>query len=277
MNFEETNRSFTLALRVCDAIQTRLPNQQIVLEWRSLPWGDILPVDIPPNSTFLVKHTFRESTECNGKADQYYNNFRSRNLFCNICHNSKATNVWNTNGLSAQFFTQQAPSNTNALTFPDNTKNNPVGSMQAGFLNVMHRNIYSSLATAGTTYTSFKQVNGGSYYCEPKWFECFSPENYSSIFMTFCDDVPVPTVADMNCTAAQAGQAVGKLYYGIATVGNFPTTAAAGIPNGGNFLPSFYQIYENSGAFVGDFGPPMGTHVFEFKLVSKKRMVASQF
>jgi hypothetical protein len=266
IRYEKTNRTFTVALRVCDATVTRLANQQILLEWPNIKWAEHMGADMDPSSTFLCTHRFTESTHTYQPIDKLFLSTRSRNLHCNLVSFSKISHVRNTDGMSADLFANYGVvTNTAALTNPTGS---PAGTFKDGFLNRMEKQLFNgvNVAATSTARLAYNQSFGGVYRCEKRTFECHNPEKNSTVRIWYDDDVPVPTMGDINsATATLNGSSLGTAMYGpFNTITSVPTTGSV---NG--FLPSFASVVSSNPSSILDIGPPGGTHVFEFELVIK--------
>lgn len=257
MNYHRTGRKFTLTLRTQDGIfNNNLYGQASTYDW-VVNWRNIMPADIPPNSTFLCKHSFKESTNFGAFLRDLGNTVRrSFLLSSNLPSYSSFTNSY--------------------VSINDILVANPNASMP-GYLNTMYEKDRCTTATYGPTtgvyfntwLSGFTAI--GNYTCDPHEFEVFSPESNNHITIFINEMIPVvPTFTDLDNFPAYFGYSL--------TNGNkdkliptYPGNAT------NNVLPQFWAIYpqENDGEPTGisqvifnAYGAT-GDHVFEFELVTK--------
>lgn len=254
MNHRKTGRIFTLALRVADAQRIDEPLGTVKVVW-DIRWQDIFPPDIAPSSTFMVRHSFSEEGIWTYPMDYLGSNRRNHTLTCNIVDYSHVSDQVNTyqGGVNAVYpvaMTLYTRANATAL--------------KHGFLNNMENTMGAFNAISPDTNSRIGYLQGTCHYrAAPREFECYSPESRKVIEITYWDQSPPPTLAQLNSTT--------NYYF-------YKFTSPDQIPSPGNAIPMFYRVNNNQSApQIIDTGPPQGLHVFEFELLDKTPFHDNQF
>lgn len=253
MNYRKTGRIFNLALRVADAIEVRESLGVVSLRW-DIHWQDVLPTDIHPNSTFICTHSFIEEGYFTWPMDFMLSNRRNHDLTSNLASFSYMSDQVNTyqGGETGRF-----PAT--GVAFPRQNRT----ALKQGYINTMNNDIFSLQAGGGTTAEVIGYLWGTcKYSCKPNSFECIGPETRSSVTVSYWDQSPPPTLAQLDAATPSL--------YSFAT--------AQRIANLGAYLPMFYRVNNaQADLTVYSTGPPLGTHVFSFELVDRMPFREDQF
>lgn len=253
MNYRKTGRIFNLALRVADAKEVTESLGVVSLRW-DIHWQDVLPTDIHPNSTFICTHSFKEEGVFTWPMDYCLSNRRNHDLTCNLASFSYMSDQVNTyqGGAAGRY-----PATGAAFTRQNGT------ALKQGFINTMDNEIFSLQAGGGDTVEDIGYLWGTcKYSCEPRSFECLGPEARSSVTISYWDQSPPPTLAQLNADTP-------KMYA-------FGTPQR--IANLGGYVPMFYRVNNKvPDITVYSTGPPLGTHVFSFELVDRIPFREDQF
>lgn len=253
MNYRKTGRIFNLALRVADAKTVTESLGVVSLNW-DIHWQDVLPTDIHPNSTFICTHSFKEEGYYTFPMDYLMTNRRNHDITCNLASFSYISDQVNTyqGGEPGLFPTTGA-----AYTRKNGT------ALKQGYINTMENDLGNFNASAASTQEGIGYLWGNcKYKCQPNSFECLAPEARGSVTVSYWDQSPPPTLAQLNGTT--------PLMYDFATTQRIASPLA--------YMPMFYRVNNNAGNLrIYSTGPPLGTHLFSFELVDRIPFREDQF